>query len=103
MCEEESVGLPIGVPGKAPGTLLHLLVPLSSLSEDRGRARVVPVQHEQRWGRENGVGMRLRACGSSCQGAAATPTASLPTLFQRVPAMYHGYAPSEEMVLGQDL
>ena len=31
---------------EAPGTLLHLLVCLSSFSEDRDRARVAPVQYE---------------------------------------------------------
>ena len=42
--------------------LLHLLVRLLSLSEDQDRARVAPVQCEQRWGRKNGAGI-LRVTG----------------------------------------
>ena len=77
MCEEESVGLPT----------LHLLVRLSSFSEDQDRARVDLYSTSRGEGGRMGTGVRFRACESSRQGATATPTASLPTPFSRLPPL----------------
>ena len=72
---------------EAPGRLLCLLTRQSSFSEDQNRARVVPIQNEQRQGGKDGAGVRFRACESSRQGATATLTASLPTPCSQLPLL----------------